>query len=815
LPRPPPTRGLVGLAAAAALAASPAGVALAQEQVRPFDVPAGPLVAALLDFALQADLSISAGAARRCGPLSRPVRGRMTAREALEAMLAGSGCAFRFTSGGDVIVVSAPPPPGPPPAPPAPPRPAFAPRPQSVAELLVTAARRSALVQRAPYAVSAVPAERLQASGAYDLNEAAPLAASVGMTDLGPGRDKIFIRGLADSPLAGTAQSTVAIYLDGSRLTYNAPDPDLRLVDVQRVEVLRGPQGALYGAGAIGGIVHIVTNRPDVDAFSAAVNAGAWGSVRGGPGADADAVVNLPLVKGRLALRAAGWDEHQGGYIDDPGLGLHDVNTTDRRGLRAALGWRPAAAWAVTATVTRQTIDSADTHYVQRGFGDWGRGNLVREPHDTDFLAVAVNLETRQSWGQLSATSTVLRHRFDSRYDASLALPLFAPALGVQPAPFDERNAAELLVNEVTAASPEGRRLRWLAGLFQSVGDNDQASALTALGGAPAVVYSEQRYDIVRELAAYGQLSYDLTGRLTLNLGGRWFHNSVKTRSAVTDPLAGQSAAFEGKTSGGGFAPQASLRYAPASDLTVYVQASEGYRPGGFNTAAPPDQTFQEADGFQPQRRYGGDELWSYEAGAKLALWDGRAQLRTAGFYMSWKGVQSAQLLPDGLVYVANIGDGRDIGWEVEADLEPWPALRLQANATVADPELTRPAPGFTGRANGLPGAPRFQAGALASYTRPLGADLALRLDASYAYVGPSHLTLDERTSREMGDYATARLAASLVTRRWTATAFVQGPLGTSGDTFALGDPFSYRLVRQATPARPATFGLRLAVSTR
>jgi iron complex outermembrane recepter protein len=807
---------LTGLVAASLLCGATA--AKADDAPRRFSIPPEPLTSALLDFAVQARVSISTTGAKSCRPAVRQLNGRFRLREGLAQLLAGTGCGFDVTREGDVRIYRLPEPA--PAAEPirAAPNPPVAP-PPSPTELIVTSGRRSALIDRAPYAVSAIRPEDVLAPGLADIGDITDLVAGLSTTDLGPGRDKIFIRGLSDSALTGATQSTVGVYLDGARITYDAPDPDLALVDVDRVEVLRGPQGALYGAGSIGGLLLIVTRKPGLDSYAAQVDAGLSATVGGAPGRSIDVMANLPLVSGAAGLRLVGYDEVQGGYIDDVRIGVRNANQVRRRGVRATARWQVSPDWQLTANVTRQWLNSADTHYAEPTVGEYARANLVREPHDNDFLAAGLTLEGHKDWGDLTVTSSVLRHQYNSRYDASLALPLFAPGAPILPSPFQDNHTAELLVNEVSVASPDRGRVRWLAGLFQSVGDNDSSSVLSAPlgpGGNPVVAYDEFRHDVVRELAGYGQVSYFLTPQLSVTAGGRAFRASVKTQSHIEAPQSGTASAFVGKTRSSGFAPQIVLRYAPDPDLTLYVQASEGYRAPGFNTAGQPGQSFAAPGAAgEPPRRYVGDELWNYEAGAKIRLFGGAAQLRASAFYMLWKRVQSDQLLPDGLVYVANIGDARDFGLEGEFEMQAGEHWRLAANATIAEPELVHPSPDFVSRPdNGLPGAAKVSAGASATYERPLTSRIALKLQGLYAYVGGSHLTLDATTSPPMGDYSRGELSAGLVGADWSLSAFVASPIGGTGDTFAYGNPFAFRTVPQTTPLRPMTLGLKVTART-
>ncbi len=469
---------LAGLACGLAGALLTLQPAAAKAPVRRFSIAAEPLSSALLDFAVQAGMSIDTRAAARCRANANPVNGRLRPKDALRRLLAGTGCGFRLIDADAVLIVAETPAIRTAPEAPAP---REAPeRPSTLRELVITATRRTALLDRAPYSISAVDGAEIEESGAEDLNGLSSQVAGLNITNLGPGRDKLFVRGLSDGALTGRTQSTVGIYLDNVRVTYNAPDPDLRLVDIDKVELLRGPQGALYGAGSIGGVLHIVTRQPQLDSFSASVGASVQATRGGGPSRSVDGVLNLPLSPGRLGLRVVAYSESRGGYIDDPALGLKNVDHAKREGFRAALKLQISPDWTATANLTRQSIVSDDTHYADPAVGRYARNTLVREPHDNDFLQGALNVTRRRPWGEVTATASILRHEFDSRYDASTALPLFAPGAAAAPSPFDEGNHVELAVGELTFASPQTQRVQWLAGLFVSRGDNNVLSTLTA-----------------------------------------------------------------------------------------------------------------------------------------------------------------------------------------------------------------------------------------------------------------------------------------------------------------------------------------------
>src|SRR5205823_587441 len=174
----------------------------------------------------------------------------------------------------------------------------------------------------------------------------------------------------------------VGLYLDDVPITYNAPDPDLRLADIDRVEVLRGPQGTLYGSGSIGGIVRIVTARPDLSRVLGEVSVEGMATQHGAPSYGLEAMANLPVAAGRAAIRAVVYSDERGGYIDNPVLHLKNVNYSRRVGGRiAALADLPDG-WTIEAGVAHQSIATADSQYTQGSGGPLTRGASVREPHD-------------------------------------------------------------------------------------------------------------------------------------------------------------------------------------------------------------------------------------------------------------------------------------------------------------------------------------------------------------------------------------------------------------------------------------------------
>ena len=789
---------MIAALAASLLAAGQVAAAPVEVRLR---LTSKPVHLALIDFALQADLSLG-GALDSCRGRSPALSGKMRIDIALSRLLAGSGCTYSLPDPRVVLIRTEP----------ARPRTQViatpAPRsdvPDAVGEIVVTAQRYPNLPGRSPYAVSALSGEGLRRSGALSLQDLAGEVAGMTVTNLGPGRDKILLRGLSDGAFTGQSQSIVALYLDDVPITYSAPDPDLRLADVERVEVMRGPQGTLYGGGSIGGVVRIATRKPDLDHFSGSLTLG-LGGTGGGLNTELESVLNVPLVSGRIAIRGVAYRETQSGYLDNVALGLSDINSARRTGFRVALRASLSPGWTATASATHQSIVTDDAQYGVRRLGTGRRDNGVREPHDNDIDESVITLAGDGEWGRVTGSIARIGHQYISRYDATAAIPRFGGLAGQ--AAFDEDRRVELTVSEATYASPADRRLHGLAGVFVSAGETRLDAALSALPASDVdPLYAEVRTDRIGEAAIYGEATVDITPKLSMTAGLRWFDFRFDTTSEVRQ--AGGPRRLEVSGEAMGLSPKLLLSYALRPGALVYLQAAEGYRPGGFNTSGQLGQAFDAVGA--PDRQYRADRLWNYEIGAKLRWLDDRLQTRFAAFYATWESVQSDQFLADGLPFTTNIGDGANAGLEVEAAWRLSSDLDLRAAALINDPQITRRNPNFNARLDaGLPGVSRASAGLVLDYHRQLGGDYIFRFLGQSAYVGSSYLTFDASDIQVMGNYASLRASVSIEAAAWSLSASLDNPFNAASNTFSFGNPFLIGREQVVTPLRPRTVAVRL-----
>ncbi|WP_309605140.1 TonB-dependent receptor domain-containing protein [Phenylobacterium sp.] len=779
-----------------------AGRAEAAEARSHFEIAPKPYAEALIDLAVQADVSLLGASA--CGEGGKTsLSGAYRLSDALARLLAGAPCAWRIVDARTVRVT-----------PLAAPSRILAPGAPLVTELLVTARKRPERLDTLPAGVSVISGDQLRATGAGDARDTAGQLVGLLMTNLGPGRDKLLIRGLSDGAFTGRARSTVSTYLDDTPTNYNAPDPDLKLADIERVETVRGPQGALYGSGALAGVYRIVANKPDPGRYAGGLQAVVASTAGGAPSREADGYLNIPLVKDRAALRLVGYYDLQGGYLDNVALRLSNVDSTSRQGGRIALRMTLNDRWTIDAAGVVQRLRSQDTHYTTVTVGRGRRASQVREASANDFSEAAVTVRGALGGADLAATTSYVQHTYASLYDATAAAAAFSET-GASLAVYSETAHIRRLVQDVVLTSSGGGPVGWLVGAYASSSVERTPSSLDIQAGAAAApaalaltrVYNEARRDKLRELAAYGEATWRFAPGWTAALGARVFQTGLKVNADIVGAPPAQSRAVSESRTFTGVLPKISLQYQFAEGTLVYGIFTQGFRPGGINstgflTIRPSRTTFEP------------DQLRNFEIGAKGRFLDRRLVVRAAAFYDLWSNIQSDQYRLSGLAYTANVGDARIGGLEAEIAYDWDFGLSVQANALYSASRFTRANPDFANTlASGLPGAPPTSGGLLVRYERPLRGHLVLSLVGEANYVGRTRLTFDPAQSSKTDAVVNAELLAEIAGQHWTAGVFISNPTDAAGNTFAYGNPFTVGQVRQVTPQRPRTIGLRLSAA--
>ncbi|MEZ6002266.1 TonB-dependent receptor domain-containing protein [Hyphomonas sp.] len=810
---------LVSAIAAASLAAAIAQSVQAEERHQ-LNIPAMQLDAALLELAEQTDISIAFDFDSVQSVTSDAINGQFTPGEALDIILADTSFRAIPVSPGAWKIQ---------PASPAEkparewraPRPIhFVPKPDTFASIrsdeldkvIVISKRTESLAQIARSA-DIISANRLRTLDAVSTRDVAGELGTVQFSNVGPGRNKPYIRGISDGALAGRVQSTTGLYFKDIRLTYAAPDPDLRLTDVDSISVLSGPQGALYGAGSIGGIIRIQPNPVDLDATGFEIGAAIESTGDKSIGSSMDFVANIPIVENKLGLRFVAYDQQTGGWIDHEVPNIDDANSSRRAGGRLSLKWKLSQDTTIDLQAVSQGIKVEDSQYLIQDGGETFRPSVL-EPHDNDFKLLSASIETPIPLGSLMSTTSLLSHRIYSRYDAT---GLFADLLpdASSPRPIDEDDKLFYITNESRLSSPANARIPWFAGVFLSQGHTDRDIYLHdgAIGIWKDIAYEEDRRDKITEYAVFGETIWNLGERITLTTGARAFAYDIKVQ-ADSDVLANDvMQAFSGHLSEQGFAPDVRLKWQVTPQLMTYMSAAEGYRGPGFNTGGfadltPPGQA-------QPNRIFNGDELWTYELGARFITPDAHLTLAATIFQNDWKNLQTDELLVNNFVFTGNAGSSSGYGAEFHIAFEPDRHWALRAHAILNEPEVIHPNPNFPIDADAvLPGATEWSSSFSATRRAHItffdrSGDLTLALSGTFT--GPSSLLFGAGT--KIASQSILNMHANFEFDTWHFGVYAENLLDSADPTFSNGNPYQIRHWDMTTPLRPRTIGLRVSKS--
>ncbi|PZU09747.1 TonB-dependent receptor [Sphingomonas sp.] len=745
-----------------------------------FNIGAGSATATLATVAEIAGVSIA-------WPSSFPqmrlrgLHGRMPAGRALDRLLAGTG--YHAVRVGPTDYRVEPLPRGEA----APVEPSLAlsrlPPPEPVAaDILVTGQKRLQNLAAIPASIAVVDFRTIPVSASPAVSrDVASDVEGLALTNLGPGRNRQFIRGVADSPFNGPSQSTVGVQLDEARVTFDAPDPDIRLIDVERVEILKGPQGPLYGSGALGGIYHVVTRKPDLDQPGATATLSASAVQHGSPGGSGEAVLNLPVIDGALGVRGVGYVGREGGWIDNAGRN-HNANKTNMRGGRLALRWQADPDWTVDLSGIVQDVNVRDSQYVTAS-RTIDRTASIAEPTDNDFKSAALTVQGRAGGARLLATTSYVDHGVSSILDSSSASAAFG--LTGQSSFADDRHYR--IFNGEIRLSDEGDRIGWLAGLSYL----DTHSRNTGTISAGGITIEPEALDRkITEAAAFGELGWHIDPDVEATVGVR-VSRSIAENEAIEQEGGGSDRISKWVAS-----PSVALSWAPSSRSLLYLRYARALRPGGLALA-----------GETTARRYSSDRLGSLELSVRHSMDGGRLALNGSLFHTNWSHIQSDYLRANGLISTRNAGDGRINGVEASGDWKPARGLTVSAGFSYVDAHLIRTEDGTRLEDTRLPVTPDVTARALFLYQFALGSWRA-GATAQINYTGRARLTFDQVLDRTMGDYATASAGGSLSRSGFTLVARIDNLADVKGDSFAFGNPFSIADGRQYTPLRPRTFTL-------
>ncbi|HEY3888220.1 MAG TPA: TonB-dependent receptor [Caulobacteraceae bacterium] len=679
----------------------------------------------------------------------------------------------------------------------------------AVSEVVVTATKRAVSVEKVPFTVTALGQADLKARGAQTIDQAINYVPGVNFTSNGTGGGAYTIRGVNTSTYIAGTQSPVALYIDDINILdpfFPKVTPNLPTFDINRVEVLEGPQGTLFGSGSLGGAIRVISNKPDSTRFQAETEDTVESVDGGGIGYNFNAMVNVPLIQDRLALRVVGYYDQEPGWVDNTARKETDVNRAISEGGRAELKWTPTEDLTIIGSAlfgSDRPHDSPFSYYNNKLY-QWN--GLVSNTNYDRTNIYSISGVYNLHWATLTSISTYSDRQeniqADFSFDAGALLGLFVPS------PVNDIGPSRTFSQEVRLASPDSGRFRWLIGGIYIDNHRDVLEPIPvpgsgALFGAPSDIVSLSNEQVeVREEALFGEVSYDILPELTATAGVRAFQDRLikfqQIGGTFNPPSSNHQNVGESQAT-----PKFNLTWHVAPTSLVYVQAAEGYRIGQTNPV-PDDPISHEPIPAASSP----DQLWNYELGEKSTFLDGRLLLNAAIYYIDWRNIQLNELTkPSGINFIGNAGDAVIKGLELEVDAKPIPAVEIGGSLSLNDARLVTINPTVAAtKGDHLPGSAPVTVVLFAQYTHPLANDASLFVRVDGRWIGKEYSNLMNATSLTYGDYSTLNLRAGVNWGRYAVTGFVSNAFNTDSKTAA----FEFLGQEAAIRQQPVTFGLTL-----
>ena len=656
-------------------------------------------------------------------------------------------------------------------------------QPPSVAEVVVTAQKRSERLLDVPAAVSVLSSAALQQGGSVDIQDYYREVPGLSIDDNGTGFTQIEIRGIS----TGTETTpTVGVYVDdtpiGSSTALARGDlvlPNLDPSDLQQIEVLKGPQGTLYGSSSLGGLLKYDTIAPSTTAFSGRIEADGSAVDGGGDGYGLRGAANIP-INDELALRVSGFTREDPGFIDDPVRHLNDVNAAYVNGGDLSLLWKPAANLSIrlSALIQGRDAQSSSTEDVNSVTGQpvYGNDEQYRVPgaDENKQNFNVYNATIKASFGGVNFTSSTsyAQSRYSAFVDTSgIFGPLLSEILSVPQfdVPIYERFGTDKFSQEFRLSNSSPQALEWQVGLF---GTTERSSYYEHLLGEDPVTYKPISTPTIftgtlpslyTEYATYGDVTYHFTPKFDIQAGVRY---SVNYQTATQDEVGILADPNPPTTKSHDKVPTylVTSEYKFTSDTTVYARFATAYRAGGPNLVV----------GSGIPSTYGPDTTTNYEVGLKSYFWDRKIYFETAAFYIDWNNIQLQARNADDSEYYTNGGAAVSKGAEALLQFRVTQDFRVTANATYTDASLTSPAPSaiYAPAGSRLPYSPLFSGGVSAEYTHDISDSRQLFVGGDYSYQGQrySDFTASSAVPRfDLPGYGVLNLHAGINISNYTA----------------------------------------------
>lgn len=606
-------------------------------------------------------------------------------------------------------------------------------QPAQLEEVVVTAQKRAELLQDVPMSITALSGEELERSESFRLEDYVGKIPGVVLLGVGIG-DQVIIRGVTSGSIP--TNSAVATYIDETPYTTEGPfanalmgGPNLDPFDMQRIEVLKGPQGTLYGANALAGIVKYVTNAPDPSQFSATAESGVSSVHNGGTGFDVHGALNLPLTSD-AALRIVGYDNYYPGFIDDPSRGLKDTNGSRYEGGRASLLYAPTSDLSVRVTAVYQDrkwndyddID-VDPHTLAPLYGGLTQEKLINNQGSATTELYNATIDWTLDFAKLLSTTTYYSFHPAATYEYPTLNAVVGSILGPQyaGAGVTYNVPVNAWTQEVRLSSPDTGKLQWLAGVYFTDESSHDVNNLYVIDVATKTIlfnYPQpiDRFDFrahYREYAGFADLDYYFLPTVDLSAGARYSTNWQSLQENNFGLFVGpQPVLINNDSSQDVVTYSANLRWKVTPKTMAYVRVASGFAPGG------PNDVFT---GSSFPTSYKSSTTTNYEIGVKSNLTE-QVAIELSAFQIKWHDIQLEAVAPNGLSGYINGGAARNDGVEWNFTYVPLRGLSLNLNGSYMDAYLTEPTPtSVNGRVGDrLPYVPLWEASAGGRYEHPV-----------------------------------------------------------------------------------------------
>lgn len=694
---------------------------------------------------------------------------------------------------------------------------------RALEEIIVTATRRDTPLQGTPLSIGVLTAQQIEDSGALHIYDYWRLIPSLAVTDWGFAGNRFIIRGLSGSSGPETDESLTANYLDDTLLI--SPQglfthaPSFRLVDIERIEVLRGPQGTLFGAGAMGGAIRLITNQPDAtratQSYEALVSDTAHGDLNYG----LTAVWNLPVVEDRSALRLAAYQFDDDGFIDDVGQDQDNANGATTVGLRLSGTAHLSDQFDVSARIAWEKMRLDGFNFVDPNgkppvgliiTDDYQSALMTDEWREEETILYNVNVSHSSTLGDFVSVTSYFDSETNAQLDISESINVF---FGVFfPAWAVDGFRQKAFMQELRFASELGGRFDWLAGAFYSDMTFDRATVLPAPGfnaicgdctglpdGEETALVSDVDDDR-QELGLFVDLSYWFTDRLQGSIGARWYDLRRTAHEVATGlfadpnlPVATREFANDGVNG------KAVLSYEVTEDAMLYGLISQGFRLGGAN---------EQGAAFlcDTEQTFDSDSIVNFEIGAKTQFLGNRLKFNTALYRAKWDDAQLLVQPRCGFSVGINSGGVTVDGIELETAYIPDDHWELVLTAGFTDPTLDNDVPEIGAPAGRrLSNVPDVTASFSSTYRFPAFGGRQGFARADIQHVGSIYTEIGNvgRPRIELDPYTLVNLRTGIESGRWRITLFADNVFDEQATILCC------RANGEFTVNRPRTIGIR------